>query len=55
MEDLLGGRGWGRGRPEARGESLLKRRGPNLTNEGHAMLVDQVIKKRIDLILCEEK
>lgn len=48
MEDLLGGRGWGRergrGRPEARGESLLKRRGPNLTNEGHAMLVDQVIK-----------
>lgn len=40
-----GGRGWGRakGRPEAREEHPLRKRGPNLTNETNAPLVDHVM------------
>lgn len=34
--------GGGRGRPEARAERPLRRRGANLTNESRAALVDHV-------------
>ena len=42
------GRGRGRGRPEA-GEYAQRRRGPNLSNESRATLVDHVVNHGLTL------
>lgn len=43
------GGGRGRGRPEAGGERAQKRRGPNLSNEIRATLVDHVVNHGLTL------
>ena len=43
------GRGRGRGRPEAGGERAQRRRGPNLSTEIHATLVDHVMNHGLKL------